>query len=82
MKTMLTKIGNSKGVIIPARILRDCRFDNVVSVEVKNETLVISKPAEPRSGWAEAFAKAVSHDQELLIDDTLSNQFDNEEWTW
>jgi len=35
MKTTLTKIGNSKGVIIPGKVLRQCGFDGAVEMEVR-----------------------------------------------
>ena len=82
MKTTLTKIGNSKGIIIPATFLRECQIDNVVSIEIKNNKIVIAKPEQLRSGWAEAFAKVKPHDQEILIDETLTNSFDSDEWEW
>ena len=43
-----------------------------------------SKVGLPRSGWDEAFARtgAQAHHQEMLIDDTLANRFDKEEWRW
>ncbi len=82
MKTTLTKIGNSKGIIIPAHFLKECQFDNVVSINIENDKIMISKPEQPRSGWKDAFAKALPNKNELLIDDTLSNHFDEDEWSW
>lgn len=82
MQTKLTNIGNSRGVIIPAGILRECQLDNSVSLTVQDGAVVISKPVELRQGWAEAFAKADIPDTEMLIPDTLPNRFDDEEWTW
>jgi len=82
MKTNLTKIGNSKGVIIPARFLKECRLDDIVSIDIKNDTIVISKSTHPRSGWSKAFAEVSKREQEPLIDDALPNRFDDEEWTW
>ena len=82
MKTTLTKIGNSKGIIIPAHFLKECQFDNTVSINIHNDTVVISKPTQPRSGWKEVFAKASSQNNSLLIEDTLPNHFDEEEWSW
>ena len=43
MKSSVTKIGNSKGIIIPAHLLKQCGFTKEVSLEIKNDTLVISK---------------------------------------
>ncbi len=80
MKTSIKKIGNSKGVIIPAQVLKQCGFDDVVSLEVKEDSLVISKVKKPREGWEQAFIQAGA-DQELLLGD-FSNDFDACEWTW
>jgi len=82
MIATLTKIGNSRGVIIPARFLKECRFDGAVSISMRNNTIVISKPDQPRSGWSEAFAKASPIADALLIDDTLANDFDDSAWSW
>ncbi len=82
MRATLTKIGNSKGVIIPAQFLKECQFDGAVLIDVRNNTIVISKPDQPRSGWSEAFAKTSMNEGALLFDDTLANDFDDTEWSW
>jgi antitoxin MazE len=81
MKTSVTKIGNSKGIIIPSHLLKQCGFIKEVSLEIKNETLVISKARKPREGWAEAFIEAGAGDEELLLNEA-SNDFDQNEWVW
>ena len=82
MRSMLTKIGNSKGVIIPAQLLKQCQLDGMVMLEVRDETIVISRPDQPRSGWEEAFKASAHSEDKLLIDETVINDFDNSEWTW
>ena len=81
MKSSITKIGNSKGVIIPSHLLKQCGFTKEVSLEIKNDTLVISKAKKPREGWAAAFIEAGAGEEELLINDG-SNNFDKDEWVW
>ncbi len=81
MKTSVTKIGNSKGVIIPSHLLKQCGFTKEVSLEIKNDTLVISKARKPREGWAEAFIEAGAGEEELLINEE-SNDCDQDEWVW
>ncbi len=88
MKANLTKIGNSKGVIIPAQFLKECQFDDIVSIDIDDDRLVISKPETARSGWGAAFAKAAKKNKvslqndTLLIEDGLANDFDEDEWSW
>lgn len=79
MKTTLSKIGNSKGVIIPAHIIKECGFEHEVSLSVRGETLMIKKKKGPRHGWAEALQKEQLETEEVF---DFSNDFDDSEWTW
>jgi antitoxin MazE len=81
MKASITQIGNSKGIIIPAHLLKQCGFDKDVSLEVKEDSLVISRLQRPRQGWKEAFTKAEAGEEELLLDG-FDNDFDREGWSW
>ena len=81
MITTITKIGNSKGIIIPAHLLKQCSFGQKVSLEVKDNALVISNIKQPREGWKEMFARHNADEEPLLMDD-VSNAFDEDEWTW
>ena len=81
MRTSLTKIGNSKGLIIPAHLLKQCGFTGEVSLEVKDDALVISKARSPREGWVEAFLEAGAGTEELLLEE-VTNDFDQDEWSW
>ena len=82
MRTKLTKIGDSNGAIIPAKFLKECQFDDTVSIKLHDNTVVISKYDQPRSGWREAFASVSPNEDALLINDTLINDFDDTEWSW
>ena len=82
MQSTLIKIGNSQGVIIPALLLKQCQLDDVVSVEVRGKSIVISKPDQPRNGWQEAFKASARSDDNLLVDEIVINDFDDSEWTW
>ena len=82
MKSSVTKIGNSKGIIIPSHLLKQCGFTKEVSLEIKDDTLIISKAKKPREGWAEAFIEAGAGKEELLINNDVSNDFDQDEWVW
>ena len=81
MRASITKIGNSNGVIIPAHLLKLCGFEDEVLLQVKNEALIISKAKKPRENWVEAFKKTGAGEEKLLLDQ-VSNDFDEEEWTW
>jgi antitoxin MazE len=80
MKTKITKIGNSQGIIIPKSIIEQCKFKDIVKLEVKDNCLLVSNQ-NPRQGWEEAIMMA-GVDDEILIEDYLENSWDEEEWTW
>ena len=79
MKTSITKIGNSKGMIIPAPLLKQCGFEGEVSLQFKDDALIVTKAKIPRSGWEKAFEKAGAN--KAMVDD-FANDFDKAEWTW
>jgi len=83
MKSTIRNIGNSKGIILPQNILKECLIEYEVNIEVKDNTIVIS-PADDqkRKGWAEAFQEmAKNGDDELIIPDVFEDE-DFKDWTW
>lgn len=80
----LTKWGNSIGIRIPAAIMKQAHLvsGEELSITVSKTGRVILMPIKNfREGWTEKFnAIADAKQDELLFD--LSNEFDNEEWTW
>lgn len=74
MTCNLIKIGTSKGIRIPATLLK--ALDNPESFELEyNETKIVLIPEEkkePRKGWEKAFKEAAKHgEDELLIHDGI-----------
>ena len=83
MEATIIKIGNSKGLIIPQKMLKALGTENKVTIETREGGLFISPINETRKGWAESFKNA-TREQELSEDlfDGIENDFDKEEWTW
>jgi antitoxin MazE len=72
MKSKIIKIGNSKGVRIPANILKELNIKENINMEIEKNRLVISPVNSPREGWKKAAMKLHENkDDELLIDDAL-----------
>lgn len=70
----LANVGNSKGVIIPKRLLRKYGiYENVEMIEVEGGIL-ITQTQNPREGWGAAFKQAVESGQyETIIPDVLDD---------
>ncbi|GAB2699607.1 hypothetical protein GCM10027037_25270 [Mucilaginibacter koreensis] len=82
MRSTLRSIGNSKGVILPQSLLKQCSIDNEVNIEVKDDAIVITPAGEKRKGWAEAFkTMADNGDDVMQIPDVFTDE-DQSDWTW
>lgn len=78
MRSQLRKIGNSRGVIIPAALLETCELGDEVELRLEGKTLIIEALKKPRSGWFDGYSAEADSDalDSLPIDD------DSEEWQW
>ena len=53
MKLPLIKIGNSQGIRIPSSLIKQCRFEEMLNVEVKGRSLFLTAADTTRRGWEE-----------------------------
>lgn len=69
MKTVIRKMGNSQGVLIPKPFLLQAGFDlGEVEIELENDAIVIRKPKrKPRAGWAQACQSIAAQSTEQVI---------------
>jgi len=79
MHTTLRKIGNSKGIIIPAHMIEALHLDHEVEMTIENGALVLKPSQQPRQGWFDNYD--VNKDDEPLkeLQDVESEQ---EDWEW
>lgn len=83
METNIINVGNSKGIIIPAKFLKMMGLSNVVNVEIDQGKLVISPATKPRQGWAEMFEQEISKNGHLkpYLPDVFEDE-NTDDWTW
>jgi len=78
MLANLIKIGNSKGVRLPASFLKQCNIDSKttkVELTLTDNQITIKPINVPREGWAFAFkTMSKNNDDELLISNSLDNE--------
>lgn len=75
MRTNLRKVGNSRGVIIPAALLATCEMGDEVDIRLEGKNLVIAPVKAPRAGWYKPEA-----DSEPLA--ALPADEGSKEWVW
>ncbi|HUX39559.1 MAG TPA: AbrB/MazE/SpoVT family DNA-binding domain-containing protein [Rectinemataceae bacterium] len=85
MLATVRKIGNSRGIIIPAALLATCGIESTVELSVEDGRLVIAASRRPREGWFED--KAVSdaaYEDTPLWDAAQAADSDalDKDWEW
>jgi len=78
MKTTLRKLGNSRGVLIPAPLLAACQITDAIELTVEAGRLIITPIPEPRTGWFDEFEAAKDVDAWEGAEDLASV----EDWEW
>lgn len=81
MKANIIAIGNSKGLILPAALLRKLNITDKTRINISLENNeIILKPI--RQGWEEkALEMSKNEDDRLLMTDGFST-FEEDDWTW
>ena len=71
MELKLQKIGNSRGVRLPKKIIEQCGITDKVELSITGKTINIVAKKPPRQGWDKAAAKMhrVKEDQLLIKDE-------------
>ncbi len=73
MQVSLIDIGTSKGIRIPASVLKEMNKPQSFELRIEDGSIVLEAIEEPRQGWANKFKESKN---KLLIDDAL----DLDEW--
>jgi antitoxin MazE len=85
METTIVKIGNSRGLIIPKKLLSTFGEAKQVDIQVKDGGLIITPLSEikARSNWEQLFydsiAKGFTPENDVI---DIENDFDKKDWTW
>lgn len=78
MRVNLVRIGNSRGVIIPAALLAACQLGDEVNLQVEAGKITIEALRQPRSHWFDSY-RPDAEEAEL---DAIPQDESDSEWTW
>lgn len=83
METNIIAIGNSKGIIIPAKLLKTKGFQNIVNIEFEKGKLIITPSKKVREGWDKLIKNEVEKNGQpnTLIPDFFEDEQEND-WQW
>jgi antitoxin MazE len=79
MRSTLRKIGNSRGVLIPASFLTACEIEGDIEMHLEGSRIVIEPVSAPRAGWFENFQP--DHDEDAWKEMEETDK-ETEEWEW
>jgi len=80
MNADIIRIGNSKGIRIPASLLKQCGINKKVEIEVRYNNIILKPIKSPREEWAAKFKMMAKRgDDQILIPDELDTDL-LEEW--
>ena len=82
MKAHIVRIGNSRGIRLPKILLQEAQLEDEVEIHAEPGRILISKPSQPRAGWANAALRMREQEEDRLIDQPTPTRFDKEEWKW
>ena len=79
MKSMLVKVGNSRGIRLPKALIDEAGLTGDVDIHAEPGLITVRPLQSPRKGWAEA---VIAEPSEGLLDDPTPTEFDEHEWEW
>jgi antitoxin MazE len=82
IRSKVIKIGNSRGLRIPRTLLEQAGLVDEVEMTVQGDKLIIHSAREPRQGWEDKFKYMAEQGDDQLIEEAISNHWDETEWTW
>jgi antitoxin MazE len=80
VKAHIVKVGNSRGIRLTKTLLQEAQLGDEVELQAEPGRILISKTAQPRTGWAEAARGIRAGGEDRLLDPSTAPQFDKEDW--
>ncbi len=85
MRVKLICIGNSRGIVFPRWLLKQCKPGDELELEVRGESVVVRPVRSVRDGWEESFKLMRQRGDDAVIDEEAvgcETEWDESEWTW
>ena len=79
MKSTLRRIGNSRGVLLPASLLAACEIENEIELSLDGNRIVIEPVRAPRSGWFDDYQAEKDRD---AWDGFVPDEDEDGDWQW
>ncbi len=78
MQIPIRRIGNSKGIILPAALISACGIRSEVDLRLEGRSIIIEPTGMPRSSWFESYVA----EKDLDAWNTVPQDEETDEWEW
>jgi antitoxin MazE len=82
IRTRIIKIGNSQGIRIPKLLLEQSGIAEEVEIDIQDRCIILQAVSQSREGWEQAFATITAQQNDILIDEMTTTEWDDLEWEW
>ena len=82
IRTRIVRIGNSQGIRIPKPLLEQSGISEEVEIEIQDNYLILRAASRSRANWEETFATMAKQQDDVLLDDVTTTEWDHLEWEW
>ena len=79
MKTHLRRVGNSKGIILPAALLAKSGIGDEIELTAEAGRIVITPAAPNRQGWFDGYR---AEEDENAFAELAASDGDSGDWEW
>ena len=80
MRTVLRKVGNSRGVLIPAAFLAECGVGTEIEMRQEGRGLVIEPVKTVRLGWFDGYQ--FENEMDAWEEEMTLTPVESEDWQW
>ena len=78
MRTTLRKIGNSRGVLLPAAVLAECGITDEIDLRLEGARTIIQAAKPSRQGWFDGYRA----EDDVDAWQGLPPEADSGDWAW
>lgn len=82
LKTVIRKIGNSRGLILPAAVLEEVGAVDEMFLSVQQGRIVLEPAFEPRRDWFKGAKPLTKREKSEQLDWDEADLNETSEWKW
>jgi antitoxin MazE len=84
VRARIIRIGNSRGLRLPKKLLEQSGLGDDVELDVHENSIIVRPAHRARAGWEEQFREMAARGDDRVWDDDQAalTSWDDTEWEW